>query len=147
TAHAPALPGRETHPRLAEPEVHTRLAARDVAASPSATAAPDIPLADAARSPLQPETVARVTAAEVRLSEPAIRPAEPPRGPAPVPAPPPAAEQAIEQPSAATDHFAELAAALQRPSANASEPKPAPMRAGTPAASTADDPTLNDMAH
>jgi hypothetical protein len=59
----------------------------------------------------------------------------------------PVAEHEKDAAAVATDHFAELAAALQRPSANAPESKPGPTRAGLSAAATNDDPNLTDMAH
>jgi hypothetical protein len=148
SSHATAALSREAHPRAAEPEAPVRSAASELAASPSASAPQDIQLADAARWPLQPETAARAAAGEPHAPESvpsAARSPEPPRSAVQLHTTPPVPEH--EKDSAATDHFAELAAALQRPSASAPESKPTPVRAGTSAAVTNDDPNLTDMAH
>src|SRR5262249_54391125 len=86
----------------------------------------------------RPEPALRSVATEPvsqseRLTEP-VRPAQ-------EPATMSAADQEKEKPAVPTDHFAELAAALQRPAA--SEPRPAVRRA----AAVGEDAHLNDMAN
>src|SRR5262249_60362370 len=82
-------------------------------------------------------------AAERRAPEPALAPAAEPE-PAAAKSSAPAAEDTKEDTALPTDHFAELAAALQRPPGP--EAKPAPMRATAPGGAAADT-NLPGMAH
>jgi flagellar protein FliO/FliZ len=153
---------RETTPRVAAeapPRVAVAEARADVPEADEVTK--EIPVPEAASWPLQPDTVQRLKRASDSAAETSMRPAAPEAPPAepvavraPVvepmravldePAPALAAEPVKEQPaSVPLDHFAELAAALQRPTAPENKAPP-----GRPAAaSSTDDQNLTDMAH
>jgi flagellar protein FliO/FliZ len=116
------------------------------------------PSEDGARWPLQPHSEPAAHSAEPRATEPApspLRSAEPAPPPMRAVEPEPAAAKqpapvaddakAKEDVAAPTDHFAELAAALQRPTGSESKP-PSPMRPSAPVGSAADS-NLTDMAH
>jgi flagellar protein FliO/FliZ len=160
TAVAPA---REIAPRAA-PEAPPRVAVAEVRAD---VPEPDevtkeIPVPETATWPLQPDSVQRpkrvtdlTVEAPVRPPVTEAPPAEPIAVHAPVveplravleePAPSLAAEPVKEQPaSVPMDHFAELAAALQRPATADNKAPPARPAA---AATGTDDQNLSDMAH
>ncbi len=155
---------RESAPRIVAAEAPPRVAVAEAHAS-----APDadeitkeIPAPEAASWPLQPDSAQRLKRASDLAAEAPVRPAvteapsaEPVAVRAPVvepiravldePAPSLAAEPVKEQPaSAPMDHVAELAAALQRPTAP--ENRAPPARPAAAAADT-DDQNLTDMAH
>ena len=162
-AHTGAPEIGEAPVRAPEPEMPARISAPEpVARAPEPQ---KLPLTEGTKWPLQPEPVQRskrasddglrwplqaqgepaTPAAEPRVPEPTPAPAraaEP--EPAPAKSPAPAAEDAKEDTALPTDHFAELAAALQRPPG--SETKPAPVRPSAPVGAAADS-NLNDMAH
>jgi hypothetical protein len=163
--HSEAVDTVAAQPREATPRIAAE-APPPVAVAEAQAHAPDsdevtkeIPVPEAASWPLQPEggprlkrasdlaveAPVRPTATEAPSVEPvAVRPpvAEPVRAVLDEPAPSLAAEPVKEQPaSAPMDHFAELAAALQRPTATDNK---APAR---PAATGTDDQNLTDMAH
>jgi flagellar biogenesis protein FliO len=151
TATAPSreAPAREAAVRTSEPEPSPRLAAAaDHPARPSTPPSREIPLADGASWPLQPEHAARTVTSEPSASEAApsaTRPAEPVR---PVAHGSSTARAENEPAAAPTDHFAELAAALQRPGTAGSDAKPAAGHSTPPAAAAAsEDANLTDMAH
>ena len=146
-AHASAPPVRDVPPtRAAEPELHVRVAAQEPAARVTPSAAQELPLADGAGWPLQPDPSQRAKRASEDAShrpEPALRSvateppvaqpltfpersAEPVRPVAQEATQPPASDEEKEKPAMPTDHFAELAAALQRPAVQ--EPKPPAVR-------------------
>jgi flagellar protein FliO/FliZ len=158
-----AVQPRETAPRIAAeapPRVAIAEARADVPEADEVTK--EIPAPEAASWPLQPDTVQRLkrgldSAADTSLrpAAPEAHPAEPIAVRAPVvepmravldePAPSLAAEPVKEQPaSVPMDHFAELAAALQRPTAPENKAPPARPAA---AATGTDDQNLTDMAH
>ncbi len=162
--HPSAPPIRDVPPtRAAEPEPHLRAAAQEPAARVTPSAAQELPLADGANWPLQPEPSQRAKRASEDAShwpEPALRSVAT-ESPMPQPVSFPerstepvrpvaqeatqvsASDQEKEKPAMPTDHFAELAAALQRPAAQ--EPKPVPGRAG--ASTPTEDAHLTDMAN
>ncbi len=154
---------RETTPRVAAeapPRVAIAEARADVPEADEVTQ--EIPVPEAASWPLQPDIVQRLKRASDSAAETSVWPTPPEAPPAqPVAvrapvveplcavldeaAPALAAEPVKEQPaSAPMDHFAELAAALQRPTAPESKAPPARPAA---AASGTDDQNLTDMAH
>ena len=154
---------RETAPRIAAeapPRVAIAAARADVPEADDITK--EIPVPEAASWPLQPDAVPRLKRAPDPAAEPSVRPAAPDAHPAespalraPIvepmravleePAPSLAAEPVKEQPAnVPMDHFAELAAALQRPTG--SDNKGPPARPGAAATDT-DDQNLTDMAH
>jgi hypothetical protein len=171
-AEAPARPhvvepvARAAEPAKDKPEL-------EPAAQAQTPALTELPVAQEGASwPLQPEPAVRGKRSAAAIlpwqtpSEPSavsadsdtpaaepIIPARPLESLRPVAkeATPPAAAEHPDKEAAPTDHFAELAAALQRPTtaeaarAPAIEPKPAAARATSIAAS--DDANLNDMAH
>jgi flagellar protein FliO/FliZ len=162
-AHAGAPEIGEAPVRAPEPEMPARISAPEpVARAPEPQ---KLPLTEGTKWPLQPEPVQRSKRAPEdgmrwplqAQGEPAT-PAAEPRAPEPTPAPAraaepepaaakspaPAAEDAKEDTALPTDHFAELAAALQRPPG--SETKPAPVRPSAPVGAAADS-NLSDMAH
>ena len=167
-AHAAALRDVERSTRIAEPEVTVRVGVSELART-RVSEPEELPLAEAPKWPSQPEptrrprrgaddgglwplrppsdAMARTSVVEPRTPEPTpltTRPIEPD---APVVKPAAASSDAAEEAAAPTDHFAELAAALQRPlteAVRAAEPKPTPLRPSAPAAET---PELTDMAH
>jgi hypothetical protein len=153
---------REAAPRIAA-EAPPRVAVAEARAStPDAEEiTKEIPVPEAASWPLQPDAGPRLkrasdlaaeapvwpTATEAPPVEPvAVRPpvVEPVRAVLDEPVPSLAAEPVKEPPaSAPMDHFAELAASLQRPTASDNKAPPA-----RPAAATGtDDQNLTDMAH
>jgi len=153
---------REAAPRIAAEAPPRAAAAEARANTPDADEiTKEIPVPEAASWPLQPEAGPRLkrasdvtaeapvrpTATEAPPVEPvAVRPpvVEPVRAVLDEPVPSLAAEPVKEPPaSAPMDHFAELAAALQRPTASDNKAPPA-----RPAAATGtDDQNLTDMAH
>jgi hypothetical protein len=139
----PAEP-RESMPRMMPAEISPRVAAAE--APSAAPEAKEISVAEGAR--LAPETPVRPVLAEPPAIEPIsarVPAAEPVRAVLDEPAPSLAAEPAKEQPAGVPmDHFAELAAALQRPST--SDIKAPPARPAA-AAADSDDQNLSDMAH
>jgi len=160
-AHAGAPQISEAPVRAPEPEIPARINAPEpVARAPEPQ---KLPLTDGTKWPLQPEPAQRskrasddgmrwplqaqgeptTPAAEPRAPEPALAPAAEPE-PAAAKSSAPAAEDTKEDTALPTDHFAELAAALQRPPGP--EAKPAPMRASAPGGAAADT-NLTDMAH
>jgi hypothetical protein len=163
SAETVAAQPHETAPRIAV-EAPPRVAIAEARSS-----APDadeitkeIPVPEAASWPLQPEAAPRLkrgadlaAEAPVRPAAPeappvepvAVRPpvAEPVRAVLDEPAPSLAAEPVKEQPATVPmDHFTELAAALQRPTAPDGKAPPARQAA---AATGTDDQNLTDMAH
>jgi hypothetical protein len=166
--HAESVDTVEVQPREAAPRIAAEAQPR-VAVAEARANAPDadeiskeIPVPEAASRPLQPEGGARMkrasdlaaeapvrpTATEVPPVEPvAVRPpvVEPVHAVLDEPAPSLAAEPVKEAPaSAPMDHFAELAAALQRPTAPENK---APSVRPAAAATGTDDQNLTDMAH
>ena len=167
--HAAVPHSSEAPARVPEPEVPTRISVPEPAAR---TPEPQsLPLAEGAKWPLAPEPVLRSKRAAEdgarwplqAQNEPVAPPVEP-RAPEPVVPPPmvrsaepelaavkpptPVADdtKAKDKEDAAqpTDHFAELAAALQRPAG--SEVKPSPARPTAPVGNAAES-NLTDMAH
>ncbi len=136
---------RESAPRSIPAEASPRVAAeaRTMAWETKETAK-EIPVPEIVR--VAPEAPLRAPIAEPPAVEPvAIPTAEPVRAILEEPAPSLAAEPTKEQPaSVPTDHFAELAAALQRPAGP--ESKAPPARPAVAAAGN-DDQNLTDMAH
>jgi flagellar protein FliO/FliZ len=149
--------------RVTEPEPPARLAPEPVARV-SPPEPEDLPLAEGAKWPLQPEPAQRPK----RTFEDGGRwPLQPPNEPlprfsrseprsaqpeSPIEEPAPAIEEPKEEKALPTDHFAELAAALQRPAEHETArspepPKSPPMRTAASSASAADGSNLNDMAH
>ena len=154
---------RETAPRVAAeapPRVAIAEARADVPEADEVTK--EIPVPEAASWPLQPDAVQRLKRAPDSAADTSVRPAapeapaaeslpvrapivEPMRAVLEEPAPSLAAEPIKEQPAdVPMDHFAELAAALQRPTAP--DNKAPPARPAT-AATGSDDQNLTDMAH
>jgi hypothetical protein len=161
----------EVPARVTEPEAPARLAP-EPAARISPPEPEDLPLAEGAKWPLQPEPaqrpkrafedggrwplqppnepLPRFSRSEPRTPEPtSLRPAPPEP---PIEEPAPAIEEPKEEKALPTDHFAELAAALQRPTEHETArspepPKSPPVRTAASAASAADGSSLNDMAH
>jgi hypothetical protein len=153
---------REAAPRIAA-EAPPRVAVAEARANaPDADeVTKEIPVPEAASWPLQPEAAPRLKRGADLAAEAPVRPAAPEAPPVePVAVRPPvvepvravvdeptpslAAEPVKEQPaSVPMDHFAELAAALQRPPAPDNK---APARQAAAATGT-DDQNLTDMAH
>jgi flagellar protein FliO/FliZ len=166
-----AAPRDLDHPaRIAEPETPVRLGVE-----PVRTRVPepeDAPPAETTKWPLQAEPARRARRGaedgglwplrspsdattrtggdEPRVSEPSPLAARSIEPEAPVAKPATASNDAREEAAAPTDHFAELAAALQRPlteAVRAAEPRPTPLRPSAPAAPAAESAELTDMAH
>jgi flagellar protein FliO/FliZ len=167
--HSEAVETVAAQPREAAPHIAAEAPPR-VAVAEARASAPDadeitkeIPVPEAASWPLQPEggprlkrasdvtaeAPARPAVTEAPPVEPvAVRPpvAEPVRAVLDEPAPSLAAEPVKEPPaSMPMDHFAELAAALQRPTAP--DNKAPSARPAAAAATGTDDQNLTDMAH
>jgi hypothetical protein len=151
---------RETAPRIAA-EAPPRVAEARATVPDADEITKEIPVPEAASWPLQPEGAQRSRRASDLAAEAPVRPAateappvepvavrtpvvEPVRAVLDEPTPSLTAEPVKEQPaSTPMDHFAELAAALQRPIAPENRTPPA----RPAAAAGTDDQNLTDMAH
>jgi flagellar protein FliO/FliZ len=160
---AVAAQPRETAPLVAADALPRVVVAEVPATAPEPEEiTKEIPVPEAASWPAQSDSVQRLKRAADLAAETPVRPAAveaPPAEPVAVrtpvveparavfdePAPALAAEPVKEQPaSVPMDHFAELAAALQRPTAADNKASPARPAA---ASADADDQNLTDMAH